>query len=523
MVTGDYARSKAGTGEFDYAGGYGGVVFLPSWEYVKGWLAESFQVPQNDVWVLNIRKGVHWALDPASEASRLVNGREMTADDVKSSLEIMRDTPNSRTVVAQPGLIKNMTVEKTGPWQVTVRTPVDPGVGYCWLMGGGGVQYIWPKEWLERYGKTNEWRNVVGTGPYMVSDVVSGSVLTLKRNPNYWQKDPVAPGKGNQLPYPDGVKLFTIPDLSTRLATMRTGKGDMVEDILREDAQSLFSSRPSLQSIKHLSSYAIVVAMRLDKEDLPYSKLKVRQALMMATDFEAIKRDIYVGEADILAIPVDSRIKDIYKPLEELPASVQSLYKYNPEGAKQLLAEAGYPGGFKAKMVVKSVTRDLDLAAVVEAMWAKVGVDLEIQPRETSVFQSLARSRLYEETFLESGFVQHSPFATRYSSSAYRGTGSRSYVNDPPGKDPVMEKLFQTMTANFPLNPAKGDQALREKIPYILEQAFYIPLPTPFIYRIWQPWVKGYYGEGSLAGTAEAWAAHPWVDQDLKEQMTGRR
>ena len=66
----------------------------------------------------------------------------------------------------------------------------------------------------------------VGTGAFMITDFVPGSVATLKRNPNYWDKDPIGPGKGNALPYIDELRYLIIPDASTREAAMRTGKID---------------------------------------------------------------------------------------------------------------------------------------------------------------------------------------------------------------------------------------------------------------------------------------------------------
>jgi pyruvate/oxaloacetate carboxyltransferase len=59
-------------------------------------------------------------------------------------------------------------------------------------------------EVVEKYGSGADWRNSVGTGPFMLTDLVASSSATLVRNPNYWDKDPVGPGKGNQLPYLDG-------------------------------------------------------------------------------------------------------------------------------------------------------------------------------------------------------------------------------------------------------------------------------------------------------------------------------
>ena len=202
ITTVDRTTGPAGSGKVDYSGG------ATSFTDVVGFLAESWSTPSLGVWVLNIRHGVHFALDTNSAASRLVNGREMTAEDVAYSIEYIRDTPSAWIQLAEPALIKGTTVERTGPWQLTVRTPVNPANGYLWIMGGGGNGYIWPKEFLQKYGTSNAWQdNTADTGPYILSDWVQGSAATYRRNPNYWETDPVGPGKGNQLPYADTFQV----------------------------------------------------------------------------------------------------------------------------------------------------------------------------------------------------------------------------------------------------------------------------------------------------------------------------
>jgi peptide/nickel transport system substrate-binding protein len=122
-------------------------------------------------------------------------------------------------------------------------------------MGGGGAQFVWPKEWLQKYGLGNEWNEQVGTGPYYVTDWVNNSVLSLKRNDNYWEKNPVGPGKGDQLPYMEAIKYYIIPDGSTQLASMRTGKADMMSTFFsfaREDALSLLQTNPILSTSRSL-------------------------------------------------------------------------------------------------------------------------------------------------------------------------------------------------------------------------------------------------------------------------------
>jgi ABC-type transport system substrate-binding protein len=113
----DRTRSIAGGGTASYADG------PTAMQDVIGCLASKWSTPDQYTWVLDIRQGVHFSKIPNNVGSDLVNGREMTADDIVASIEFIRDTPSSWARVAEPVLEQNMTVEKTGPWQVR-REPV---------------------------------------------------------------------------------------------------------------------------------------------------------------------------------------------------------------------------------------------------------------------------------------------------------------------------------------------------------------------------------------------------------------
>ncbi len=106
----------------------------------------------------------------------------------------------------------------------------------------------------------------------------------------------------------------------------------------------------------------------------------------------------YEGKADLFTWPVPPVVgyMDLFIPLEELPESVQELYEYKPEKARQLLAEAGYADGFKTSILVWK-PEDVDLLAVVKAYWAKIGVDLQIDVRDFAVFTSMSRKRTYAQ------------------------------------------------------------------------------------------------------------------------------
>jgi peptide/nickel transport system substrate-binding protein len=518
VTNADRTRGPAGSNLVDYGNG------PTSMEDVVGCLAEKWSTPDPNTWVLDIRQGVHFAEIPNNAGSALVGGREMTADDVIASLEANRDQPKSWSKNAEPALHSNMTIEKTGQWQVTVHLPVNPSTAYLWLMGGGGSGFIWPKEWIPKYFENNNWNVQVGTGSYYITDFVDNSVLTMERNNNYWDTNPVGLGKGDQLPYIDNIKFLIVQDSSTQLSALRTGKAEMVATagtatgFDRDDAQSLLNTNSNIKTYKYLA-YPYQVGMRRDKTDLPYDDIRVRKALMMATDMKTIANDLYGGEAEILASPSSPLFPTCYTPLDKLPADTQELYQYNPDKAKQLLADAGYADGFQASMVVSSaLSSGTDMAETLKAMWAKVNVTLDIQIKETGAFSTIWTTRSYDNLMLTQNCGGDNALFVRYSFGYFRGQNSYniSYVNDPIGSDPTIETAFQEECKYINADFAKCDQLHKDANVYILSQAFLIPTPAPYQYRMWQPWLKGFNGEGA----SKHWIQYVWLDQNLKSSIS---
>jgi len=132
--------------------------------------------------------------------------------------------------------------------------------------------------------------------------------------------------------------------------------------------------------------------MRTDLPELPFKDLKVRQALMLATDFKGMLQSAN-GDAEMLVFPLNKSFKRAYVPLEQLPPNVQELFSYNPEKAKALLKEAGYPDGFKTSIVCPNEPNYLDIMSVYKGMWTKVGVDLAIDSKELAVYTRVAYGR----------------------------------------------------------------------------------------------------------------------------------
>jgi peptide/nickel transport system substrate-binding protein len=457
--------------------------------------------------IFHIREGIHWQDKPP------VNGRELTADDVVFSLNRQCTLPTAYMKRTYPEAAASMKV--SAPDEHTVMIKCDSQY-FGDIITMIDYMEIYPKEAVEQFGDMNDWKNSIGTGPFILSDYVPGSLITFDRNPNYWETDPVGPGEGNQLPYVDGVKLYIIPDESTAIAAFRTGKVDVIT-VDWELAQE-FLNTPELKHVRYFDDYGqAAIYMRTDKKDSPFADKRVRQALYLAIDNKQIADQYYGGNAELLKWPIMyfKEYAGAYVPLEDLPESVQELYGYNPEKAKQLLTDAGYHDGFKASIICYNQRAYTDVLTMVKAMWAKVGVDVEIVPKDWASFTGILVRRAYDDML----FGYYSGIGTCFKGTNYTGTGmyNGSYIDDP-----VLNKAREDMLTAYP-DEAKADQVHRELMPYLLDQVYVITLPAGPQYRFWWPWVKNYSGEASMGYyNLYNYSKYVWIDQELKESILGK-
>jgi peptide/nickel transport system substrate-binding protein len=510
LIGGDWSKGPAGTNEFELQFGYEGIGW---W---GGVLAESFEFPDPSTMIFHLRKNVTFAINPASEASKLVNGRKVTADDVVYSVNREITTPVSSAYKNNSRMCQASTVTKTDDYTVVYKTTYDTWSAFLLVIMG--VKIV-PKEVIQKYGDETDWKNAVGSGPFMLTDFVNNSSATLVKNPNYWDTNPVGPGKGDQLPYVDGIKILIIPDISTQMAAIRTYKTDWVQGVNWGDAGAMRKGNPDLQST-YVWSAPMLISFRNDKTDLPFKDKRVRQALSMAIDFDALKNNLYGGEAEIIGWPTQptKAYKNVYVPMKDLPQSVQDLYSHNVAKAKQLLSDAGFPKGFDTTIVCTSGTDQVDILSVIKNNWADIGVNLTLQPKDAAVYENFRRARSADQII--------------FSTSAYasgrvvnfidiRGSGiyQQAYIDDPD-----VEVAYQAAQKNIFVDWPAIDKAYKELTPKLLEKSWCIPMPTIHQYEMWWPWIKNYHGEarinqGSDWNTFVKWV---WLDQDLKKQITGK-
>jgi peptide/nickel transport system substrate-binding protein len=288
----------------------------------------------------------------------------------------------------------------------------------------------------------------------------------------------------------------------------------MLADVVRDDTKTLLSANTKIQSVNYLVNTPWGMAMRTDKPDLPFKDKRVRQALVLATDYKAFN-DYFGGDSEYDVWPVNRQVASMFDPLSKMPAQVQDLYKYNPDKAKQLLKDAGFPNGFRATVVVPTqpITA-VDEVTVFKSMWAKVGVDLTIDLKEPAVYNGMSTARNNNEMMyrlLWASYAQQLYFSSFSTSSTNNG----SYVNDPAGTAPVYQDLYNEVTKYIFVDMPKTYEAYKKLKPQALEDAWYILRPTPSTYILWWPWLKNYLGQGNALFRFR----QSWIDQELKTSM----
>ena len=499
LVTGDWTRGPIGTNESTWlVNEFFGRLSVPC-------VAESWEIPDDETVIFHLHKGIHYALNPASEASQLVGGRELVADDVVWSWNRVFQDPGVMYGIYTPEIAAMCNV--TAPDKYTVVAKWLPGYSRETLRHLGDYCSIMPPEVAEEYENFDDWRNSVGSGAFILTDYVAGSAATFVRNPNYWRKHPIY---GDQMPYLDGIKWLIIPDASTRLSALRTGKIDFL-GVGWEDAGDVMKTNPELNWVKHPPSMSNLLFMRTDKPELPFYDQRVRHALQLGLNNQEIIDDYYEGNAVLVNHPITPmpEFEDMYTPFEELPEAVQELYGYNPEKAKQLLVEAGYPDGFTTEIICTA--GHVDLLSIVKAYWEKIGVTLNIEVRESAVYNSIGFRRNHKEMFIGGG-IDSTP--SSWVNFAPDNTGNRSMIDDPRLNQAIEDWL------RYSSDWDKLCQIAKEIYPYILEQAWTVPMPPGYSFYFWQPWYKDYHGESGIGyWNSYSPGLYTWLDQDLKKEM----
>ena len=486
---------------------------------LTGRLAESWDIsPDGLTYTFHIRQGVNW------QNKAPMNGREFTADDVVFNFHRMlglgdfTETGARNPSVGSAGAaalisIPFESITATDKWTVVMKLK-EPFLTALEVILNDPYVAILPPEVIEQYGDMQDWRNVVGTGPFMVTDVVEESSITWTKNPDYWGYDEKYPQ--NRLPYVDQLRRLVIPEEGTMMAALRSGKLDFrmfaPSDI--DSIESLQRTNPEIgvHPIYFRSSDSLAPNHRVP----PFDDINVRRALQMALDNETVAVTYWKGWADptphgLVGLP------GYYIPFEEWDEEVKQYYRYDPEAAEKLLDEAGYPRGadgtrFKAAVNVGGFA-SLDYAEIAAAYWAEIGVDVEVE--QSPEYRERVLSRTWEGMHSAVAGAGYTPLlmASWYHSDV-------GYSNKGGSQWPEMDAMIDAVRAAT--TNEEQQRLMKELDMYAIENHWLIYAPKTAFIHLAQPWVIGYSGEFPNAlGQSETYTvfARLWIDSELREAM----
>ena len=417
-------------------------------------------------------------------------GRKMTARDIAYSLGRVLDP-----ATASPGAwIFNGRVDSLRPFtaindtlfQLKLKKPFPP------ILGILSMQYcsVLPKEVVEALGK-DYGRNPCGTGPFRFKAWEEGQALIFLRNDTYFEKD----SAGNALPYLDAVKISFLDNKAGEFLEFQQGRLDFMNDIdanfkdeilsRKGELKAEWNGKIILQKHPYLNTEYLGILQDSTNPLLKNSPLrlkKIRQAISYAID----KRKMMLYLRNSIGIPAENGFVPYGLPgfSENRPTG----YVYDPAKARQLLSEAGYPGG-KGLEPIKLLTIPIyaEMGAFVARQLEEVGIPVQVDAfQRGTLLEKIAQN---QALFFRGSWIADYPDAENYLSVFYGQNPS------PPNytrfKMPLFDELFQK--ALIETNDSIRHSIYREMDQLVINEAPVIPLWYDMAIHLVNPRVSGFY------------------------------
>ncbi|HEY2337993.1 MAG TPA: ABC transporter substrate-binding protein [Burkholderiales bacterium] len=423
-------------------------------------LATSWQQVSDTHWRFVLRKGV-----------KFHDGSPFTADDVVFSFGRIKQPQGTNQVyvtgIKEVKKIDDYTVDflLEGPTPILLRNIVD--------------FRIMSKAWSEKnrsqnvqdYAKKEEIyasRNTNGTGPYIIKSWEPDKQIVFTANKSWWGKL-----DGNVT----DVVYTPIKSDQTRISALLSGDVDIVTDVPTQDVERLRKD-PKLKVQDGIEVRTIFLAMDQHNEELKYSSVKgknpfkdvrVRKALNMAIDREAIRRVTMRG----LSIPAGLLIAPGVHGYEK---ALDTPFKYDIAGAKKLLAEAGYPDGFEFTLDCPNnrYVNDEKVCQAIVSMWAKAGIRAKLNAIPFANFIPKILNFDSSMYMLGWGVATFDGLYTLQSLVRTKTTGADGSFNLGRMSDPKLDNTIDAI--KIATDPKARDALLREALLKTRDEAYYIPL-----------------------------------------------
>ena len=434
-------------------------------------------------YTLALRRGVRWESRPP------VNGRELVAADVKYSMERALKKSGYASLLGRVEGIET-------PDAYTVRVHLADAFAPFLHNLAEPWNAILPHEVEDKMGDFKAAESLIGCGPFVLERYEPGVKAVFARNPAYYEKG---------LPYLDKVEWLFVKDRATQLSLFRAGQADMPfydARIPRSEVGMFKRSNPTYPVVYWDWLANRTLALRTDKP--PFSDVRVRRALSMAIDRKKWVAQYLEGQGyeDHGAVPAPMREWKL--PATELGEGARYL-EYDPAAARKLLAEAGFPHGFKAKCTNwpgygPEYVEDLELLTF---SLKGIGVELSIVNEEYGNYIRGSFLGKFDETSWGPSSVFTEVDGYLYNFYYTGQPNNRSHVSDT--KLDVMLDAQRRYTAR-----SSRKKVIDDVQRHVAERVYYVYTPYPKNVSSWAARVRNYGPKNSFDRGAQLEVV--WLD-----------
>lgn len=376
------------------------------------------------------------------EGVKFHNGEEMTAEDVAWSFNRAMETPttsNTTSTFERMEIIDDYTVRLV---QKHVFGPVESVMPFAHLrIVNKAADEADPDGFA---------RAPVGTGPYKFVSWDAGDKITLEAFDDYWEGEPAI----KKLVY-----KITL-DTNTALVALENGEIDICDTIPNSQRQTVENSDNLIWAA---APQAATYFLQLNTSNKPFDNKLVRQAIAHAIDKEAL----VIGALEGNGAPIEAMMSP---SVEFYPEGFKSEFQYDPERAKELLAEAGYPDGFRVEFTAMDDSRFLPACEMIQEMFRQVGIDAYIEKYERSVWlEKVRNTHDYDMTFMNTSPVYSD---ADYLYSLYHSDFIATMKNWGEVDDPELDALLEEGRAS--VVPEERAEIYR-KVVEVMDKNMYAP------------------------------------------------
>jgi len=452
-------------------------------------LAERWETPDALTYTFHIRRGVKFAnLAP-------VNGRELTADDIKWTYEYwsrLGQFKDKNLPVAQYGwFFEGMrSIEAPDPATVVIRfdQPFAPFINYT----GSYWNPIVPHDIYDQDGNLKN--RMVGTGPFQLDTAASqkGARWVFKKNSSYWNT-----GK----PYIDEVEWVIVPDDSTAAAAFQSKQVDIIGAtgtmLDFNAAKAVKAANPAAVMYPYVT-FGPLLFIYINNKAAPLNDARVRQAISLATDPDEFINTFAGGEGERT---LAGAFPDTYSQQE-----IRQLQRYDIAQAKQLLSAAGYANGLDLEFIYNPAYGQLHVSGVqlFQAQLRKAGINVTLKSMDSVAVSNARAQGKYSLT----ATPRTTALVGDVDSYAYANFHTGSANNQSQVSDPKLDAVLEAQRRE--LDQAKRKELVRQAVRTIVEQAYSIAIFRAASYQFWQPYLKGY---APNFGTLGAPQADTWLEK----------